>query len=173
MKKLMALFIICACFMTACGSGNISATPAETANPAVAASSAAKDDAGSQNVSAVSSDIVEIKDKMFLTQVTDVYTNPNDYMGKTIKYEGIFDIFEIPEKSLKYYSVIRYGPGCCGDDGNVGFEVKWDGEYPKQNDWVEATGVLEEYKEGSYMYLRIALSSLNVLDVRGEENVIQ
>ena len=34
---------------------------------------------------------------------------------------------------MKYDSVIRYGPGCCGVDANCGFEVIWDHEYPDQD----------------------------------------
>jgi hypothetical protein len=75
--------------------------------------------------------------------------------------------------------VLRYGPGCCGFDGNAGFEVAWDatdreaGPYPGEDDWVEAVGVLKSYEEDGYPYLYLALSSLQVLDRRGEEFVSQ
>jgi uncharacterized membrane protein YcgQ (UPF0703/DUF1980 family) len=117
--------------------------------------------------------VVEIKEKMFVAQTNYVYYNAADYLGKTIKYEGIFDVYEVPETGAKYYSVIRYGPGCCGIDANAGFEVVWDKGYPKQNDWVEAVGVLEEYEGNGYKSLRLALSSLTVLAQRGAEYVAQ
>jgi uncharacterized membrane protein YcgQ (UPF0703/DUF1980 family) len=118
-------------------------------------------------------DVVEIKEKMFVAQTNDIYFNADDYVGKTIKYEGLFDIYVSPGNGQTYYSVIRYGPGCCGVDANAGFEVVWDGEYPKQNDWVEAVGVLEKYAEGDVKFLRVALTSLKVLPTRGAENVSQ
>lgn len=118
-------------------------------------------------------DIIEIKEKMFIAQTNDIYFNPEDYLGKTIKYEGIFSVYEVPETGAVYYSVFRYGPGCCGVDANAGFEVIWDKEYPKPDDWVEAVGVLEEYDEDGYTYLRLALSSLTVLETRGAEYVSQ
>jgi len=117
--------------------------------------------------------IIEIREKMFIAQTNDIYLNPEDYLGKTIKYEGIFDMYEYEETGTTYYYVIRYGPGCCGYDANAGFEVVWSGDYPKQNDWVEVVGVLEEYEEDENLYLRLNLSSLTVLDVRGEEYVSQ
>ncbi|MDR1209972.1 MAG: hypothetical protein LBK41_06635 [Clostridiales bacterium] len=117
--------------------------------------------------------VVEIKEKMFIAQTNDVYYNAEDYLGKTIKYEGIFNVYEEPELGAEYYSVIRYGPGCCGIDANAGFEVAWGNDYPEQNDWVEAVGVLEEYEEDGYKYLRLALSSLTVLTARGAEYVSQ
>jgi len=120
--------------------------------------------------------VVEIKEKMFLAQVNDVYLNPEDYLGKTIKLEGIFKEEQGHEKS--YCFVIRYGPGCCGNDGNAGFEVAWTKEderpYPAVDSWVEATGELKSYEEDGYSrYLYLDLSSLNVLSSRGAEMVLQ
>jgi uncharacterized membrane protein YcgQ (UPF0703/DUF1980 family) len=118
-------------------------------------------------------EIIEIKEKMFIAQTNDVYFNAQDYLGKTIKYEGILQKHIVPEAGATYYSVIRYGPGCCGIDANAGFEVSWEREYPAQNDWVEAVGVLEVYDEDGYKYLRLALKSLTVLATRGAEYVRQ
>ncbi|MDR2717675.1 MAG: hypothetical protein LBB89_06380 [Treponema sp.] len=120
--------------------------------------------------------LVEIKEKMFLAQVNDVYLNPADYLGKTIKLEGIFKEEQGYEKS--YCFVIRYGPGCCGNDGNAGFEVAWAKEdaqpYPANDSWVEAAGVLKSYEEDGYsQYLYLDLAALNVLSKRGAETVLQ
>jgi uncharacterized membrane protein YcgQ (UPF0703/DUF1980 family) len=115
--------------------------------------------------------IIEIKERMFATQVNDVYLNADDYLGKTIKLEGLFKQDEGYDKTYSF--VIRYGPGgCCGLDANVGFEVVWAEEqakpYPKIDSWVEAVGVLKTYEEDKYMqYLYLDLSSLNVLSRRG------
>ena len=119
---------------------------------------------------------VEIKEKMFIAQVNDVYVNPDDYLGKTIKLQGIFKKEQGYEKT--YCFVIRYGPGCCGFDANAGFEVAWskanEKPYPADDSWVEATGVLKSYKEGDDMqYLYLDLASLNTLTNRGAEYVSQ
>jgi zinc transport system permease protein len=120
---------------------------------------------------------LEIKEKMFIAQINDVYLNPEEYLGRTIKLEGLFKSERYGEQS--YCFVIRYGPGCCGNDGNAGFEVAWDnqdaaeGIYPDVDDWVEATGILQTYEEDDYPYLYLALSNLSVLDVRGAEFVTQ
>jgi uncharacterized membrane protein YcgQ (UPF0703/DUF1980 family) len=120
--------------------------------------------------------VIEIKEKMFIAQTNDVYLNPEDYMGKTIKVEGLFKSEQYVENAPPYCFVLRYGPGCCGSDGNAGFEVAWDKtdkSYPNDDDWVEAVGVLQTYEEDGYPYLYLALSSLNVLDKRGAEFVTQ
>ncbi|MDR2656322.1 MAG: hypothetical protein LBB86_00675 [Oscillospiraceae bacterium] len=122
-----------------------------------------------------SSELIEIKEKMFIAQTNDIYANAQDYLGKTIRYEGLFDQSEgiVAGTHVTYSMVIRYGPGCCGNDGNVGFEVDWNKPYPNINDWVEATGVLEEYDEEGATYLRLRLTSLNVLPTRGTDTVVQ
>ena len=124
------------------------------------------------------SDVIEIKEKMFISQVNDVYLNPDDYLGKTIKLEGLF-MMEYPPYigTEPYCFVLRYGPGCCGTDGNVGFEVTWKADrkisYPEVNSWVEAVGELKIYSEEFYDVLYLELSSLNVKNTRGAEFVSQ
>jgi len=170
MKKITALLTICIVLFTGCGSDksleNSSELGSQTSEETSENTNVSKSD-----VKASSGDVIEIKEKMFISQTNDVYYNTEDYLGKTIKMEGIFNIYEASESGNKYYSVIRYGPGCCGDDGNAGFEVTWDGKYPNQNDWVEVIGVLEEYEEAGETYLQLRLNSLTVLTTRGEEYV--
>jgi zinc transport system permease protein len=119
---------------------------------------------------------VEIKEKMFLAQTNDVYLNPDDYLGKTIKVEGLFK--KEGNQDRNYCFVIRYGPGCCGSDGNAGFEIAWDNKettaaYPAVDNWVQAVGELKRYEEDGFPYLYIALSELNILKKRGAEYVTQ
>jgi len=117
--------------------------------------------------------IIEIKEKMFVAQVNDVYINTEDYLGKTIKYEGIFKPVHWKSEDSTYYFVIRYGPGCCGYDGEIGFEVSWGGEALKDGAWCEVVGVLEAYEKSGGKYLRLALTSLTALAARGSEFVYQ
>lgn len=115
-------------------------------------------------------DVVEISEKLFIAQTNDIYINTEDYLGKTIRYEGIYKTMDFPgEEPIRY--VIRYGPGCCSYDGEAGFEVSWDGEWPQIDDWCEVVGVLEVYEMDGFEYLRLALSSLTVLEERGAEFV--
>jgi len=126
----------------------------------------------------LNSNVIEIGERMFATQINDVYLNAEDYLGKTIKLQGIFKKEQWGEPNKDYCFVVRYGPGgCCGLDANVGFEVAWADEktqgFPDAESWVEATGVLKTYEEDFYKYLYLDLSSLNVLNRRGAETVRQ
>jgi len=119
--------------------------------------------------------IVEIKEKFFIAQLNDIYLNANRYLGKTIKLEGIFSYDPEEEEQYRIYAVYRKGPGCCRDDGQALIEVAWpegtDTPYPKYEAWVEAVGILEEYKEGFSTFIRISLTSLEEKEERGAEYV--
>jgi uncharacterized membrane protein YcgQ (UPF0703/DUF1980 family) len=127
--------------------------------------------------SASPENVIEIKEKMFIAQTNDVYLNPDEYLGKTIKLEGLFKTSQYYEMEAPYCFVIRYGPGCCGYDGTAGFEIAWEAEkavpYPAEDEWVEAIGTLSTYIEDDYPYLYLSLSQLNILNTRGAEFVSQ
>ena len=168
-----AALVSIAVIMLFAGCNNNSNTPV-TAAPAPAAKSA------EEAFSLAPADL-EIREKMFIAQVNDIYLNSEDYLGKTIRLEGLFKYAQADDRA--YCFVIRNGPGCCGDDGQVGFEVSWTvpGQpsvgvtraYPRVDDWVVAQGVLKEYDEFGFPFLYLALSDLKVLDERGEAFVAQ
>jgi hypothetical protein len=133
---------------------------------------------------------LEIREKMFIAQTNDVYLNPEDYLGKTIKLEGLFKVEQYVNEDKSYCFVLRYGPGCCGNDGSAGFEVAWGRPqpytgpgvvktlsagpaYPVQDAWVEAVGILDTYEEDGYPYIYLDLFSLTEKTERGAEFVSQ
>jgi len=120
---------------------------------------------------------VTIGEKMFIAQTDDIYFNANDFLGKTIKLEGMFFNLSYGPDEPPFYTVTRYGPGCCGNDGTIGFIVWLDEDadlsVPENDDWVEAIGVLEIFEMYDQEFLRLNLKSLKVLDVRGLETVVQ
>ncbi len=118
----------------------------------------------------------EVEEASFLTQVTDVYINTPDYLGKTIALEGLMDVYTYVGNGITYRTVYRNHPGCCGNDGYIGLEVIWEdaeAAYPEKNEWVRAVGVLEQYDDEGYPYLRLRLESIDVLAERGLEFVTQ
>ncbi len=119
---------------------------------------------------------LEVREKMFLTQIMELNINAADYLGKTVALEGMFMTVETGEGGPVYRLVYRQSPGCCGNDGITGLEVVWDdpaAQYPAENDWVRAVGKLEQYMEEGTPYLQLRLLSLTVLPERGLEFVTQ
>ncbi|MDR0383155.1 MAG: hypothetical protein LBH50_04130 [Spirochaetaceae bacterium] len=136
---------------------------------------AAADGVKRTEAEAAAKPLLEIKEKLFIAQTNDIYLNPEEYMGRRIKLQGMFKTDYYTGNEEPYCFVLRYGPGCCGYDGTAGFEVKWaddDRVYPAEDDWVEAVGVLDSYDEDGYPYIYLSLSSLTVMDERGAETVL-
>ncbi len=180
MKPLLILLLLSALVLTGCA-GQSDELPAvsvptesgtlwDVANPQSAPDNSAT--AQETPITAPDAeDVVYINERLFIAQTNDIYLNTPDYLGKTIQYEGLFK--KAAWEDSTYCYVIRYGPGCCGYDGEAGFEVAWDGPWPRVDDWCEVVGVLEEYQENGMTYLRLALTSLTVLEQRGAEFVSQ
>ena len=125
------------------------------------------------NTGANDTKIFEIREKMFIQQCNDIYFNADEYLGRTVKLEGIFGEFPNVIGGEPEQYVYRNAPGCCGYDGMAGFRVLLDDcPAPKQYAWVEATGTVEITSSGTDdedVVLR--LSSLKVTDKRGSEFV--
>jgi len=164
MKKVLP-FILCLLLLTGCGIA--SANTGEGSTDSSAGTAKANDKA------------VEIKENFFAAMIDDIYADVyyydgKNYLGKSIKLEGLFLTFGDETAGPMYYCVGRYWVNCCSSDAQLqGIEVIWDGEYPKNNDWVEAVGVLETYEEDGQMYVHLNLSSLKKLSKRGAEYVYQ
>ena len=85
--------------------------------------------------------IISITDNFFIEQTNDMYLNLSDYIGKTIKIEGLIYYYE-DENGDICYAVVRNTPGCCGNDGLAGVDIRYDEDYPAENTWVEVIGVV-------------------------------
>ena len=101
--------------------------------------------------------ILVIGDRFFVHQVHNILLNRQEYVGRTIRFEGIFRI--VRWRAAGYdYIVMRYTMGCCGEEP-IGFFLLLPYSlypFPPDHAWVEITGVVEIY-EGSLMIRAISL----------------
>jgi len=116
-------------------------------------------------------DILEIGERFFLTQMNQIYLNRENYLGRTIRYEGMF--YTISWEDYTYHLVIRHTFGCCGNDGMAGFDVALNGIEPfPDNTWVEVTGVLSEFEFSEwYNMLYVDVATIVEMPERGSEFV--
>ena len=96
-----------------------------------------------QNAKINKNEMIEITDNFFIEQTNDVYLNLDSYIGKNIKIEGLIYSY-MDTKGNVYYAVVRNTPGCCGNDGLAGVDVRYDKEYPPKDTWVEAVGTIQK-----------------------------
>ena len=95
-----------------------------------------------------SKDVLEITDNYFIEQTNDIFYNTDDYLDKTVKMAGLIYTYEDDKTGKTYYAVIRNTPGCCGNDGLAGLDIRYDGEYPEKDTWVEVQGTIKKDKVG-------------------------
>ena len=146
----------------------------ESKSQAQIPSSASSDaQSASQTQAAADDDTLIISEKMFLTQINDIYFNFDQYKEKTIVVEGMYTLLFNQEGVQDTPSVYRRGPGCCGNDGWGGFLLKYDGDYPVDNAWIKVTGTPELVENGYFKDLYLNVSNIEVLEERGEEFVSQ
>ena len=113
-------------------------------------------------------DVIVIEEESFIAQVSELQMNPSEYVGRTVRYEGMFRTIYSFLTGEQQHQVIRYMFGCCGIDGVIGFEVYLGNIEPFSDyAWVEVIGVLELHE----LFLRIAATSVIELYERGAEVV--
>jgi len=157
MKKIFALLITASLIFSLCACGKTTEKGKNTANA---------------TTSGIPDDVINITEKMYVTYINEIYTNTSDYIGKTIKIEGMFDAYLDESNGTTYYYVYRTGPGCCGNDGAMcGFEFTYNGKMPNEKDWIEVIGKLRQYTENGNSYLTLDAQSLTVKNERGAETV--
>lgn len=93
-------------------------------------------------------DKIVIKDKGFITDLDKIFDNVSAYEGKSITIEGF-----VRNVNGNNFSVLRYYDmphEDHTDEVTVGINVTYDGEMPKDDEWVLVTGTIEsETYEGT------------------------
>jgi len=94
-------------------------------------------------------EIYVVSDRFFALQMEEIMLEPENFMGRTIRYTGMFSPLFWEETGGTYYHVLRFDD-CCGPILPLGFEVNLN-NIPAVTPWawVEVTGVLgTHYIEG-------------------------
>jgi len=118
-------------------------------------------------------DAYVLTDRFFISQFQNISLNPNDFIGRTIRYDGIFMPVQWQDDAI--YFVARFSDDdCCGGVGGIiGFEVYLNDIEPVGRDtWVEITGILEEAYDSDFgSFMRLNAVSMVELDEPGQEFV--
>lgn len=122
------------------------------------------------NESEQQEDVIGIGQRFFIQQMAEIHMNASLYMGRAIRYEGMFWNVECPFTGVDRHFVVRFASACCGGGGAIGFEIEMGYLAPFPDDaWVEITGILGECETDGFLYL--AAISVIELEERGEEVV--
>ena len=114
-------------------------------------------------------EIIRIDEKVFVSQITEIQTNSLDYVGRQVSLEG----YMLEQDTTGVGGIVRDAPGCCGDDGLIGFLFSWSGKLPQPNEWIRVTGVLTREEGEGVVHFKIIANDVEILEERGVQFVTQ
>ena len=111
-------------------------------------------------------DLTQLSSTMVYAEVYNMMMSPEEYVGKTIKMDGLYYASYIPDMDVYYhFVVIQDATACC----EQGLEFIWNGDhtypngYPKDETPVEVTGIWRSLEEDGNTYYYIATDGITVL----------
>lgn len=115
------------------GAGSISANPAPSSE-------------------AVDVDLTKMSSTMVYSEVYNMMSLPDDYLGKTVRMQGQFQVYE--GEGRNYYVVLIADAAACCQQGMefiLAGDPAYPDAYPEPGREVTVTGVFDTYYEGEYM----------------------
>lgn len=164
MKKLFLLIAAAALIMSGCSSDKPDAAAVTTADYTIAeisADTAAEIETTTAEVKQSKSpdvDLTLLSSTMVYSELYNILSYPDDYVGKTIKMSGTFEVYPNPELGIDYYVLMVYdNTACC----QLGMEfILADENYPEAGGDLTVMGEFETYIEGEYLYCHLINAEL-------------
>ncbi|MGI6746227.1 MAG: hypothetical protein ACOX45_08870 [Acutalibacteraceae bacterium] len=116
-------------------------------------------------------EIINITEKLYVSWINEIYTSTDQYLGRTIKIEGMFaKEVSTPKNILLCFTgwvpVAAETTGLC-----VVLSLPQAVNIRRENDWIEVVGTLEVYEENGNKFLTLSNSKITVKQERGLEVV--
>ncbi len=108
-------------------------------------------------------DLTAISGILVYSEVYNMMSTPENYMGKKIKMEGIYTIYFNDSYSVRYDAcIVQDATACCatGIEFELSDELKFPDDYPEEGDIITVEGIFDTYEEGSYTYCTLRNASL-------------
>ena len=161
MKKLFCLLLaaLLLCSLAACGTkGNNGADGAADTPPA----------SQSQSTGGIDVDLTALSSTMVYSEVYSMMSFPDNYIGKTVKMQGQFTIYQatdesgafIPDKMF-FACMIADATACCAQGLEFALAGKpvYPDEYPELGAEITVVGTFEGYEEDGCRYYRLGNAS--------------
>ena len=106
-------------------------------------------------------DLTSMSSTMVYSQVYDMITSPDRYLGKTVRMKGVFTY---GEGDGRYYfaCLIADATACCsqGIEFVLRDERRFPDEYPEPGQDITVCGTFHTYIEGEYLYCELVDAEL-------------
>lgn len=113
-----------------------------------------EDQAKQESYSETDVDLSSMSGTMVYAEVYNMCTNPDSYMGKTVKMTGLYTEYE-GNGRMYYTCLIPDATACCSQ--GIEFVLKDDpGSFPELGEEITVAGVFGTYMEDGYMYCQLS-----------------
>ena len=153
MKKLICLALSLMMMLSVLGCSNSDTDSASELNEGTS----------SNTVEEYDVDLTKLSSTMVYSEVYNMITAPEDYIGKKIKMSGNFSVYHDESTNKYYYAcLIADATACCSQ----GIEFVLDGDYsypddyPEINSIITVTGIFDTYEENGYTYCQLINAQL-------------
>ena len=102
-------------------------------------------------------DLTHMSATMVYSEVFDMLSVPENYMGKTVRMDGLFTGYRDPESGRYYYAcIIQYATDCCAPGIEFVLAEPRDPEdYPREGDFITVSGTFDAYEENGFQYVQL------------------
>ena len=143
MKKIFCILLTAVLLFCAAGCGASTAAPAESTT---------------EKVAAVDVDLTHLSSTMVYSEVYNMLSAPETYIGKTVMAQGPFAVYQNEETGERFFAVrIEDATACCAQ----GLEFVWAGEhsypedYPAVGTEIRISGTFNTYMDGDQQYCHL------------------
>ena len=107
-------------------------------------------------------DLTTMSSTMVYAEVSNMMTNPNEYIGKTVKMKGNFSVY-LGETRNYYACIIADATACCsqGIEFLLSDNRKYPDEYPEPGAEITVIGKFETYLEGTDTYCQLSDATMS------------
>lgn len=159
-KKICLLLATCLLCCSLCGCENQSSTSLSDAVESSPQSSPAErlQDTDAAPADSEVLDLTALSSTMVYAEVYNMMVTPENYVGRTVKMQGQFTVYEDTENNKVYYAcVIADATACCqqGLEFVLSGNVTYPDDYPEPNTEITVTGVFQTYEESGYKYCHL------------------
>ena len=122
-----------------------------------------------QSTGGIDVDLTNLSSTMIYSEVYNMMYTPDDYIGKTVKMNGLFAIGysykpdgSMDESTLRTACIVMDATACCsqGIEFVLTGEHTYPDDYPELNSEITITGTFETYEENGFKYCRLVNATL-------------
>ena len=122
------------------------------------------EDAEEKSEDGIDVDLTALSSTMIYSEVYNMMVAPEDYIGKTIKMDGMFSFFHDDSTGNDYYACIIMDATACCSQG-IEFvptdDYTYPDDFPEQGGEICVVGVFDIYEEGENKYCTLRNATLS------------